>query len=475
MKLGKLATRLTNASDAIAWKSCRRRAWFDIREPDFGYAPDAFEQLIMRAGMEHEHTVLTTLGEYQAATGEAHTADLMAARIPLIYQPKFRDDELAVVAQPDFLMLEEQGYRAADAKLAGSVRDKPDVRIQLAVYQRVLKSDLHTRALLGNGETELINDKDLAHADEFLADMAVLADSPRPEAHFGATKCGACPYRDVCVPEFRSNGDLGQNYFVDGRAIPHLNDAGISTLAELQARDADALPDVPYFKGAKKHKAVLHADALINQKVIVRSEPAPIPGTPIHFDIETNPLAADASEEVYLWGFLLPPYETSDFQYIWHDGGPENDRNTWYEFLNYVSQLRADIPDAVLVHYARFERDVIGRYARAFEDIEHPTVEWLLNGGGLYDLRETVFESLILPTRGYGLKEICKSKDLVNFRWELEESGSQWSVVRYHDFLQSNDNSERQAIKKDILSYNRDDVRATRALETWLEKVTSPA
>ncbi len=65
------------------------------------------------------------------------------------------------------------------------------------------------------------------------------------------------------------------------------------------------------------------------------------------------------------------------------------------------------------MHYGRFERDVIKRYATAFDQLSEPTVDWLLKDGGLVDLRETVVESLILPTVGYGLKEICKHKELV--------------------------------------------------------------
>ncbi|MEM7432776.1 MAG: TM0106 family RecB-like putative nuclease [Pseudomonadota bacterium] len=463
-------TRLTNASDAIAWKSCRRRAWFELREPEQAIAPDPFEQLIMHAGMEHERAVLERLGDHKTAMDEAHTADLMAARTPLIYQPKFQDVELSVVAQPDFLFLEKEGYRAGDAKLAQSMKTKLDLRIQLAVYQRVLGTDLPTMALLADDKPEYIGEKDLKNADEFLADMKELAIAKRPNAHYGASRCNVCPYRRVCVPEFCAAGDLGQNYFVDVRAIPRLRSAGVSTLSELASSDPDTLPDVPYFKGEKKSNAVLHAQALINQQLVVRSNPTRIAGPAIHFDIETNPLAAESAEEVYLWGFLTPPYEPEHFEYIWHDGGAESDREAWKLFLNKVVELRQRHSDAVFVHYARFEQDVIRRYAKAFDQLEEPTVDWLLNQGGLVDFRDTVVDSLILPTMGYGLKEICKHKDLVNFRWELDESGSQWSVVRYHDFLREDDPQKQEAIKHEILSYNRDDVRATRALEVWLNQ-----
>ena len=82
-----------------------------------------------------------------------------------------------------------------------------------------------------------------------------------------------------------------------------------------------------------------------------------------------------------------------------------------------------------------------------------------------------VKKSLALPTYGYGLKEVCKHPELVDFQWELKESGSQWSVVRYLDFLAAEDAANRQAIKAEILAYNRDDVRATRALEVWLTHI----
>ena len=120
------------------------------------------------------------------------------------------------------------------------------------------------------------------------------------------------------------------------------------------------------------------------------------------------------------------------------------------------------------MYYARFEHDAIKRYAQRFGDQSHPVVEWLLKEDGLLDLCEMVKDSVVLPTYGYGLKEVCKAPNLVNFQWELQESGSQWSVVRYLDFLEAEDEREREEIKSEVLAYNRDDVRATRALEMWL-------
>ena len=70
----------------------------------------------------------------------------------------------------------------------------------------------------------------------------------------------------------------------------------------------------------------------------------------------------------------------------------------------------------------------------------------------------------MLPTKGYGLKDVCKHPHLVDFQWQDAGSGSQWSVVQYVRFLRTAVAAERQRLKADILQYNLDDVKATRAV-----------
>ena len=126
-----------------------------------------------------------------------------------------------------------------------------------------------------------------------------------------------------------------------------------------------------------------------------------------------------------------------------------------------------------LVHFASYERDRIKAYAKRYDMEEHPTVAWLLDTdtSPLYDIQKAVTQNLVLPLSGYGLKNICKHADLVNFQWEDDESGSQWSVVQYVNFLRSENPEERQSLKDSILAYNRDDVRATQKLEEWLRSL----
>jgi predicted RecB family nuclease len=85
-------------------------------------------------------------------------------------------------------------------------------------------------------------------------------------------------------------------------------------------------------------------------------------------------------------------------------------------------------------------------------------------------MQRPVLDSLVLPLQGYGLKDICKHKDLVNFQWQDEDSGSQWSVVQFNRFLTETDPQMIATLKAEILGYNRDDVTATRRLEEWLRQ-----
>ncbi len=88
----------------------------------------------------------------------------------------------------------------------------------------------------------------------------------------------------------------------------------------------------------------------------------------------------------------------------------------------------------------------------------------------LFDIQKPVLDSLVLPLQGYGLKDICKHKDLVNFQWQDDDSGSQWSVVQFNRFLEETDPQTKLKLKTEILGYNRDDVIATRRLEEWLRE-----
>ena len=168
---------------------------------------------------------------------------------------------------------------------------------------------------------------------------------------------------------------------------------------------------------------------------------------------------------------LVPPYSPEDYHYVWSEGFDCDDRATWLHFLEIAETWREQIPDPVVIHYSHYEVTQIRTYATRYEMNDHPTVQWLLGDDTpMFDISRTIREALVLPLSGYGLKKICREPNLVGFNWQLEESGSQWSVVKYHRYQASVDDQQRAELKNSILSYNRDDVRAMEALCAWLSQ-----
>lgn len=468
-------TPVIRPSDARAWAECARRVWLDnAGTVELPNEEDAFVQLVIERGIEHEQFVLAGLAadvEIVEARSEVHTLELMCAGTEVIYQGQLSNNKLGLVGRPDFLIRTESGeYQAADAKLAASA-DKKEIKVQIGVYRRLLGNGLPGIVLLGNGDRVELGDEVDAVTDQFLQEMGVLLQTENePLVRYAHSKCQACPYLTHCLSRFEDNDDLSLLYGVQGRAADGLHAVGIGSIEALSHAEPAEVPDVPFLKGEKKDRAVLQANSVSADRVY-QIAPLSLPtGTWIHFDIEDNPLTSAGEKHVYLWGFLEPSYGESDFCPIWTDS-EEEDHQGWLRFLMAVAGYRAKYPDLVLAHYAHHERSTIAAYASRYGMLDDPVVEYLLGDDGpLFDIQQPILESLVLPLRGYGLKDICKHPQLVNFQWQDAESGSQWSVVQFHRFLEETDPVKRDLLKSAILGYNRDDVLATRMLELWLKE-----
>jgi uncharacterized protein len=465
---------LIKPSDAKSWSLCARRVWLDNKEDfDIPIVEDPFEQLVIDLGLEHEQAVLRELSanmNVHTATSPDDTARLMSEKAPAIYQAQLLNEAEGIIGFPDFLLLHDSGYyQAADAKLSLS-EEKKEIQVQLGIYRRLLDSDLPAIVYLGDGTQASIGDEANTAANQFVTEMReLLSSDTEPLVRYSHSKCRACPYYSHCKPEFESKEDLSLLYGIQGRAADGLEVAGIDTVSKLANSEPDVIPDVPYLKGLdKKQRAILQAKSFLTDEVFQLC-PVRLPdGNWIHFDIEDNPLTGNGEKHVYLWGFLIPDYGDDCFEYVWTDHGDE-DKQGWLQFLDQIERYRQQYPDLVLAHYSSHERSTIRSYAKRYGMEENLTVIYLLGDDSpLFDLQKPVLDSLVLPLQGYGLKDICKHHDLVNFQWQDEESGSQWSVVQFNRFLAESDIAAKTSLKDEILGYNRDDVTATRRLEEWL-------
>lgn len=461
------------ASDAMSWLHCHGRAWLDKNQPaDLqDKEPSEFDQLIIRMGLGHEWNIKRELErkfQFVEAVSEEHTRALMEAGCQVIYQGQLTEGD--IIGKPDFLIRHESGqYQAADAKLARS-EEKKEIQIQLGIYRKLLGNNLKALVFLGTGDVVEIGDEADGEVEKFIDSMrAIRAQTTMPQVRYSESKCRACGYYDHCKATFIAKGELTLLYGIDSRAAPGLEKQGIDTIRKLADADPGKIDDVPYLKGyEKRYRAVLQAKSYFDDS-IRQLKPITLPnGTWIHFDVEANPLAESGDDNVYLWGLLKPPYNGHAFDYIWTDS-EKQDREGWEAFLTKIAEYRAQYPDLVLAHFSGYEVQKIKAYAERYNMQAHPIVEWLLGDKTpLFDLLEPVRDCLVLPVASYGLKYICKHPKLVNFQWDDSDSGSQWSVVQYVNYLGELRPDDRERLKRNILTYNFDDVVGTRKLEEWL-------
>ena len=469
---------LIKASDAKSWSQCLRRAWFDNHPPsgDMEGEADPFEQMIIEKGnlLEQKYLQLfQTKHQVIEALSVEHTKELMVAETDVIYQGVFNVD--GIIGKPDFLFRHTTGgYQPADIKLAHSADDKKEIQIQLGLYRRLLKTELPAIAYLGTGQVEEIGDEANDKVDAFIASMRqILIQNEPPFVRYSESKCKACPYLEICKPIFEEKGEVTLLYGVESRSAPGLEHQGLTTIQRLATANPSDITDVPFLKGfEKKQRAVLQAKAYLSGDFYqLKSIDLP-QGTWVHFDIEDNPLTESGLKHVYLWGFLKPGYDKSNFEYVWTDN-EDQDREGWERFLAQIEMYKSHYPDLIIAHFSAHERTTIKAYAKRYDMEQQPTVHWLLGEQSpLFDMQIPVLDSLVLPVSSYGLKYICKNPKLVNFQWQDVGSGSQWSVVQFEKFLNETDRATRDSIKSSILSYNFDDVMATRMLELWLRSLT---
>lgn len=465
---------LIKPSDAKAWSLCARRVWLD-HNGDFELSPsaNAFEQLIIELGVAHEQSVLHRLSRtmtVHTATSLEDTRQLIAEGAPVIYQAQLLDEVNGFIGYPDFLIRHETGeYQPADAKLSLSAQ-KREIQIQLGLYRRMLANKLPAIVFLGDGEHAQIGDEANAITDQFVTEMRELLTSDQePSVRYSQSKCRVCLYYTYCKPAFEAKEELSLLYGIQGRTAMELENENITSITQLAATDPNRIPDIAFLKGKeKKKRAVLQAKAYMTGHVFQLS-PVSLPnGHWVHFDIEDNPLTMNGERHVYLWGFLLPDYSRDSFEYVWTDHDAEDEQG-WLQFLAQIEQYRRRYPELILAHYSNHERTTIRAYATRYGMEDNATVNYLLGDESpLFDMQKPVLDNLVLPLQGYGLKDICKHKNLVNFQWEDKDSGSQWSIVQFHRFLAETNQRNRENLKSEILGYNRDDVMATRRLEEWL-------
>jgi uncharacterized protein len=482
-----------SASDLVTFLGCRHATVLDRRRLD-DPAPlaedDPYLKLLQEKGLEHERAfreklladgrqVVEIPNEGSLEERTERTREAMRAGTDVIYQGAFFSGRWHGYA--DFLLkasgasnLGDYHYEPLDTKLAHGA--KPKHAVQLGVYGDLLtrvqgRAPGRLHILLGTGETVVLPTADLQY---YLAGArerfeGFVEDLPKTSVGDPCQACALCRWRERCEEEWEAADHLSQVARISGAQIERLNDAGVTTVAELAELGA-----VVEVRGMRRdvltrlsHQARLQTikrETGENRVELLAPEPRkgferlPPPNLgDLFFDMEGDPLFDGGLE--YLFGFAFRDGERTAFQPFWgHDRAAE--KVAFEATMDFISARLQAFPEAHIYHYAPYEESAIKRLAmrHGTREVE---VDNLLRAGKLVDLYRVVRESVRVSEPKYSIKNLE-----VFYRGprEGQVSTADESVVMYERWRKL----RKADLLREIENYNRVDCESTLQLRDWL-------
>ncbi len=193
-------------------------------------------------------------------------------------------------------------------------------------------------------------------------------------------------------------------------------------------------------------------------------------------DVEADVDMENVEDGVYLWGALLTnrsAFSASTGRYhpfvTWEPLTPEVQTQTFLRFWKWLMKIRAASLEAgrtfsAYCYSASAENTYLRTLGQAAGVIDQ--VEEFIASDYWVDMRR-VFESQLITGEGSGLKAVAP---LAGFSWGVEDPGGGESMLRYDVAVGSASEPERDEARRWLLTYNRDDVRATFAIREWLDR-----
>lgn len=319
----------------------------------------------------------------------------------------------------------------------------------------------------------------------------------------GMTGLRSLPYREVGVTTIRQLSEMdwrGAWLIANGYSLSYVlrraangvdpialigvracKRLGISTSKDLLEID----PSVSIFEGVKVWNLTGSIDNARSRimKTVYRKEwisHVEIPRASIELDLDIE----DSEGIVYLIGVWesLRYGKTEKGRYVsfstW-DRTPEGERDVFAQWWAYTQNMRKYAQSrgksCKTYFYSHHETSSFRKLAEKWKGNPGiPTakeLEALFDSRDWVDMLPKVRDQLVWPTEGYGLKSVAK---WCRFDWRDETPGGDNSLVWYELATNSDDPKVRKEMQKRLLTYNEDDVLATKAVRDYLSKRGDP-
>jgi len=467
---------------------CEKRLYLDHAGVEAS-PPGAYEQILFRLGQRHEKAHLSIFPIYEDLTGAPFekTIEKLKQGSPVIYQGELHGQtmingqEVEVVGIPDFIIKEKEGYFIRDCKLSRHATEKehPEILCQLQVYGWLFEKatgekPLRLEAFLGDGNIAKFDycgdDVAISHLQSLLE---VVSFQEEPYSPVGWSKCVGCGYHDRCWERVYQENDVALVFGVDQNLARRLKETGIAKIEELVEKfDQDSLSKFKRPWGKREQKVGKAAERILLQakamqegrEIILKKPEMPLSPHYVMFDLEGLPPQLDELDKIYLWGMQVFGERTGSYQYALAEIGPEGDVKGWEEFLRIADNIFNEYGDIPFVHWHHYEKTKITAYIKRYGDRDGIAEKVLSN---LVDLLRITRDAVVLPEPSYRLKVVEK---YIGFKRSQNEYGGDWSIAKYIEAVETEDETKRQELINEIIRYNEEDLKATWKVFEWLKQ-----
>lgn len=457
--------------------------------------PGPYEQVIRLLGMRHEKAHLATfpdvvdLSTASREKRESLTKSLIADNAPVIYQPVLRTETVLngtaceIWGEPDYLILHKPGeYIMRDSKMSRQITKEkhPEILLQLQLYgwlyQQVFKKP-PIRLEVHNGRNEIVevlNDGGVAALAKLTDIMTIRLGQGELYSPVGWSKCGACGFHDRCWDIAEQNQDVAMIAGVDQALARALHAQGIKTIdALLNNFDEDSLSQFSKIMGNKTQRVGKQAAKILLMAKAMSTgaeEWMDVPQIPKHsnyvmFDLEGIPPQLESNDKIYLWGMQVFGEKPGQFLAAVAGFGEAGDKEGWHDFLGKAKSIFDEYGDIPFIHWHHYEPTHIKDYIKRFGDVENIAARVLDN---LIDILPIAKNCVALPVPSYSLKVLEK---YVGYKRTQTEYGGNWSIAKYIEATETENEQLRAELMDQILTYNREDLEATWAVFDWLRKM----
>lgn len=311
---------------------------------------------------------------------------------------------------------------------------------RLAIAERALGDQYAGRAGIIGQDRQLTF---FTETQRYQAALDTALARPLPQAPRRVKECASCRFWPICEPELAAVDDI--SLFLPGDKSDPYREQGIDSV--------QALIDADYYPASQLAAAWREGVTLL-----ARDAPA-IPRADVEVDVD---MEAYLDQGAYLWGAWYAgeyhPFVT------WEPLGGRAEAHNFAAFWDWLMGIRASAHAAgqtfaAYCYSAHGENHWMRMSAKRFGQPALAEVESFLSSPEWVDVFAHVKAHFLGPS-GLGLKVVAPH---AGFAWRQGDFAGEESVTARREALRGN-----TAVREALLTYNADDVRATRAVRDWM-------